>query len=304
MADASAPTAPSRASILVVHKLSRYDQLVLREHDEHVTQLIEQQDVSVSRLLRSHEAHTRSLEIVTEALAALGATFDVCPRGEAQGIEAYDLVITVGGDGTVLDLSHQVAHTPVLAINSDPEASVGYFCAGTAARAEALIERALDGAWKPTQLRRFAAQIDDQRTPPVLNELLVCHANPAAVSSYIVRIDGHEESQRSSGVWIATPAGSTAAIRSAGGLVVPLEYDHFQYVVREPYATLQRTYRQLKGIHPFGARMEIISKMRHGRVFIDGPHIQVPFDIGARLHLDFDVPSLNVYGLNEARRTA
>ena len=138
----------------------------------------------------------------------------------------------------------------------------------------------------------------------MLNEILVCHANPAAVSSYFLHVDGHEEAQRSSGIWIATPAGSTAAIRSAGGLVLPIHSDNFQFLVREPYQRPDSTYRQIKGIRPFGTPVELISKMRQGRIYVDGPHISYPFTIGDRLRLDFEVPPLLVFGLDDARRNA
>lgn len=291
--------------ILVIHKKSRYQQLVLEREDEDVERLLAQRDVSVARLERSHEAHTRSLEHICEVLEARGQDFEVRARGEAESPDHYDLVITVGGDGTVLDLSHQVSWTPVLAINSDPEASVGYFCAGTADDFEGLLEKTLTHQWQPTKLCRFAVRInDDERTPPALNEVLVCHANPAAVSSYLLRVDGHEEAQRSSGIWIATPAGSTAAIRSAGGLVLPINSHNFQFLVREPYPPKSGSYRQVKGIRPFGTEVELVSKMEDGRIYIDGPHISYPFTIGDRIRLDFSAPPLLAFGLDDQRRNA
>ena len=66
----------------------------------------------------------------------------------------------------------------------------------------------------------------------VLNEALFCHASPAATSRYILRVaraDGAEpdvladEEQKSSGLWVGPAAGSTAAQRSAGGSVLPLD---------------------------------------------------------------------------------
>lgn len=290
--------------ILVVYKKSRYEQLVIEEHDPDIERLLAEHDISVERLIASHQAHTRSLDQIVEVLTRHGFDFDVLPRGTLQGSpQDYDLLVTVGGDGTLLDLSHAVTTTPVLAINSDPSSSVGYFCAGRAEEFEGLLERALSGALRPTALKRFAVDINqEQRTLPVLNEILICQANPAAVSSYFLRIDGHEEAQRSSGIWISTPAGSTAAIRSAGGMVMPLGSNNVQYVVREPYQTSKRNYRQLKGIRPFGTEIEIVSKMQHGRIYVDGPHIEYPFRIGDRLRLLFDVPDLSVYGLEERRR--
>ena len=55
---------------------------------------------------------------------------------------------------------------------------------------------------------------------------------PAAMTSYTLDIGSVSEPQRSSGLWIATAAGSTAAIRAAGGCILPLRSRKLQYLVR------------------------------------------------------------------------
>ena len=303
----TAPTAsPRPPRVLVVTKTTRYQQLILEQHDEHVASLIAAGDISVAQLERAHAAHERSLASVLATLAAHGLEHSSHTREELSDalIAACDLVVVVGGDGTVLDLSHRVTDTPVLAINSDPSTSVGYFCAGAADAFEGLLQRTLSGTWAPRQLARFSVSINDElHTSPVLNDILIAHTNPAAVSSYILRVDDHEEVQRSSGIWIATPAGSTAAIRSAGGYVLSLNSDMVQFLVREPYPPRKGSYRLVKGLRPASSTIEIISKMSHGAIYMDGPHISYPFQIGDRLRIHCDAPKLRLYGLDESHRT-
>lgn len=291
-------------NILVAYKKSRYEQLVLEARDASIERLLAERDISVARLLASHNAHSKSLETIVEVLTARGLSFDSVPRGQATRPEDdYDLVIVVGGDGTLLDLSHRILSTPVLAINSDPSSSVGYFCAGAADEFERLLDSTLAKKLDATLLSRFSVSINgESKTPPVLNEILICQLNPAAVSSYFLKIDGYEEGHKSSGIWVSTPAGSTAAIRSAGGMVMPLGSQNVQFVVREPYITNKRNYRQLKGIRPFGSEIEIVSKMQEGRIYVDGPHIVYPFQIGDRIRLTYDVPKLEVLGIEARRR--
>ncbi len=296
----------SNPHILVVHKKSAYEKYVLEEHDEGVARLVSAGDISVRSLKRSHEAHTRSLDAICEHLSSQGLHFEKRYRGEIDAIEGFDLVVTVGGDGTVLDISHRITDTPLLAINSDPHASIGYFCAGTADDFPVLIERTVDGGWQAFELRRFRARINNEVTSvPVLNDVLITHSNPAAVSHYLLTIDDNApEEQKSSGIWVSTPAGSTAAIRSAGGYVLPLDSRRLQYLVREPYPMRDKNYHFLKGIRPIGERFEVISKMNDGRVFVDGPHISYAFSIGDVVDIDADAPALRIYGLDERRRTA
>lgn len=292
--------------ILVTYKKSRYEQYVVDEADPDVIRLLSENHVSVRSLLDSHRIHNQSLEKICQDLDARNLHYDRIFRGDVQHIADYDLIISVGGDGTVLDLSHRIEHTPMLAINSDPEGSVGFFSAGTARDFPALIDDILANKIQPVQLRRFSIQINGQRCGfPVLNDVLVTNANPAAVSNYLLKVGEHPfEQQTSSGIWISTPAGSTGAIRSAGGYVLPFDSENLQYLVREPYPPKKGGYRFLKGIQPLTEPLEVISRMRDGRVFLDGPHTSFPFTIGDLVSVDPNAPSLPIYGLQEIRRTA
>lgn len=271
-----------------------------------VVALVEAGDISVRSLRRSHEAHAKSLEQICEHLTQLGVTFEQRERGDDRPTEGFDLVVSAGGDGTVLDVSHRITTTPLLAINSDPKSSVGYFCAGTANDFPELLERTLEKRWKPFELQRFRMRINGKTSSvPVLNDVLITCSNPAAVSRYLLRINGNEpEEQKSSGIWISTPAGSTAAIRSAGGYVLSLDSRRLQYLVREPYPMPGKSYHFLKGIRPLGERFEVTSKMDDGRIFVDGPHISHSFSIGDVVDIVADAPPLVIYGLDERRRTS
>jgi NAD+ kinase len=291
--------------ILVAHKKSLYQTRVIDEHDASLAKLIEQRDVSVERVKQSHEAHQRSLEEVCEHLSSRGLDFDRRFRGDIVDTKDYDLVITVGGDGTVLDMSHKITDVPMLAVNSDPQSSIGYFCAGTAEELPMMLKKTLDSEWDPLELGRFSVRVNDEvSSVPALNDVLISHENPAAVSHYLLRIgDNEPEEQKSSGIWVSTPAGSTAAIRSAGGYVLPLDSERLQFLVREPYPVPDKSYRFLKGIRPIGETIEVISQMHDGRIFVDGPHIHYPFTIGDRVRIDGSAPPLRIYGISERRRT-
>ena len=66
-----------------------------------------------------------------------------------------------------------------------------------------------------------------------LNDVLIAHQHPAATSRYLVRLGRISETHRSSGLWVSTPAGSTAGIRSSGGAVLPLRSRRLQFRARE-----------------------------------------------------------------------
>jgi NAD+ kinase len=119
----------------------------------------------------------------------------------------------------------------------------------------------------------------------VLNDALFSHLSPAATTRYAIRFRAREEEHKSSGVWVATAAGSTAAIRSAGGREQPISSKHLQFVVREPYQRGKAAYRVRKGLIGPHERLELQSQMRAGRLYLDGPRIWHAVEIGSRLEL-------------------
>ena len=94
---------------------------------------------TMRRMLPSHRDHEEAIDEVRAALSAhhIDAAFDENPRAPAES-EHFDLVVTVGGDGTLLAASHDVGpDSALLGVNSSPNHSVGFFCAakkGTASR--------------------------------------------------------------------------------------------------------------------------------------------------------------------------
>jgi len=259
---------------------------------------------SLDRLEEAHRIHRSGLERVVDHVTEAGFEPTVAYRGDIDRTDPYDLIVTVGGDGTVLDLSHKVEDVPILAVNSHPSSSVGYFCAGTAASFPELFESTLSRAITSYDLLRFRIRIDGEPTgPPILNDFLFSHENPAAVSQYVLETEtGEPESQRSSGVWVCTPAGSTAAVRSAGGSVLPLGCNSIEFVVREAYTKPGEPYRHDKGIQPATSPLRIESRMQDGCVFVDGPHIRRRLDFGQTIAVDSGAPDLRMLGLHIERR--
>ena len=178
----------------------------------------------------------KTLDTVRRALDDLGARAVLVQRAHAE-FDTSDakLVVSVGGDGTLLAASHNVDQVPVLGVNSAPHHSVGFFCAARAQTVHRMLAQALEDRLHSVRLTRMTVAVNGRiRSRRVLNEALFCHASPAATSRYILSYKKVREEQRTSGFWIGPPAGSTAAQRSAGGRVLPLGSAQLQLVVRDP----------------------------------------------------------------------
>jgi NAD+ kinase len=296
--------------VAVVLKRSYWRKWVEERHDALIESLIEAGDETVSRMRPGHLDHTAAVEETRRALADLSIEASWYDRPhDFRLVDGWDLVVTVGGDGTLLAASHGIGPgVPLLGVNSAPEHSVGFFCGASKGGVRAALEAALEAKLRRTELTRMRVELNGVCLHDrVLNEALFCHASPAATSRYFLRVlelgsSGtgrvrEEEEQKSSGVWVGPAAGSTAAQRSAGGRVLPLSSTSLQYVVREPYVPSGEALRMVLGLVGEGSGLAIRSKMRQARLFLDGDHIVHQVTIGDLVTMRRSDEPLVVLGL-------
>jgi NAD+ kinase len=136
----------------------------------------------------------------------------------------------------------------------------------------------------PHKILRLQLSVNGAVLPElVLNEVLVAHTNPAATSRYFIESRAVKEEQRSSGIWIGPPAGSTGSLRSAGAPVMKITDHRFQYFVREPCMRPTENWQLIHGVLAEDDELHIVSQMRTGNLYLDGQHIDYQFGIGDKL---------------------
>ncbi len=138
---------------------------------------------------------------------------------------SVDLVIVVGGDGTLLSVARFApTSTPVLGINL----GVLGFLAGLS-REEALtrLDEVLAGEFQEDRRRRLEVIVRGVSRPKrfrALNDAVLNKEALARISTFRVELDGRCVSEfRADGVIVATPTGSTAYNLSAGGPILQPE---------------------------------------------------------------------------------
>jgi NAD+ kinase len=251
------------------------------------------------RLIRADAENRRALGEVTAHLARRGIDFDAVYCGSIAARRRYDLVLSLGGDGTFFAAARYLKDTPILGINSDPANSLGLWTCADRTDFREPLEQALAGEVKPTRIHRMAISVNGKTVrEQAFNDVLVAHRNPAAMTRYRLWIGATEEDHRSSGVWVATAAGSTAGIRSAGGRRMPIASKRLQYLVREPYTWPQRRYRLARG---FTSRVALQALTVNLGLWIDGSRVRYDLDLGDRVELQIGPPLL-VLCFDEARR--
>ena len=274
-------------NVLVVYKKSAY-QIYVMERKSSLFVGLDRRALAwdLRRLRRAHEAHRATLVEVQHALRSRGLRFRMIHRAMRHDYRPYELVIAVGGDGTFLEAARGVTRQVLFGVNSDPDRSAGCFCRANLQTVGRMLESLLNDGVRTQRLHRMQLTLNQQRLGfTVLNDLLIAHENPAAMSRCAIAVNGIREEQRSSGLWICTAAGSTGAMQSAGGHAMPKASDALQYRPRELYKPPGLRYRLTGGLVPAPRTIRLRSLMRQGMVYVDGEHLKVPFRYGDRLQI-------------------
>lgn len=146
-----------------------------------------------------------------------------------------ELVITLGGDGTFVRAGNLIENSLILGINHDAKVSEG-FLMSLQGDEISLLKEIIDGkyqvkVWPRAKVILNGKQLEEN----AINEVFVGISSPYESARYVLNYRGKKEEQRSSGVIVATGAGSSAWYKSAGGKEFLHEEQKLKFIVREPY---------------------------------------------------------------------
>lgn len=252
------------------------------------------------RSVEANLQHSESVRKVHDVLADLDFNYKI--KSEInKNIEGYDLILTVGGDGTLLYASHYVGMmAPILAVNSAPNHSEGFFCGCNADDLFNTLQAYKYHDYTKTTVTRMRVSVDTGKEVHIvsnrgLNDALYCHENPALTTRYTIEPENKmKEKQMSSGIWFSTAVGSTAAMRSAGGFTMPHDNKNIQYLVREPYQPRGNRYKITHGFLRPKEKIRVTGNINGGLVHVDGAHIVHPVKEDSTLIVEKSDESLDL----------
>ena len=159
-----------------------------------------------------------------------------------------DLIVTVGGDGTVLKTAMTIPEqeTPILAVNMGRR---GYLTEVEPDKAARGIELFMKGKYSLEKRAKLAIHMNGTRVVDALNELVVSSGSPSKMLELRLSVDSDPLLQfRGDGVIVSTATGSTAYALSAGGPIVDSSVDAFVVTficpldfVRSTVVSMERT---------------------------------------------------------------
>lgn len=148
-----------------------------------------------------------------------------------------DLVIVVGGDGTMLGVARQLAEfaVPMIGIN---QGRLGFMTDIPAERMIAVLTEMLNGNIRSEQRSLLEGRVVRDGAvifeAMAVNDVVVARGGGSGMIELRVEVDGHfMYNQRSDGLIVGTPTGSTAYALSAGG---PLLHPSLTGLVLVPIA--------------------------------------------------------------------
>ncbi len=148
------------------------------------------------------------------------------PEGIARGhvADACDLVVVLGGDGTLLSAAHGVgdAQIPILAVNMG---GLGFMMTTGPSKLSVALEDVVQGNYELDSRMVIAAEVERAGETIgnflALNDIVVTKAAVARLLHLEAYADGeHICAYHSDGLIISTPTGSTAYSLAAGGPVM------------------------------------------------------------------------------------
>jgi NAD+ kinase len=137
-------------------------------------------------------------------------------HGVALSAMDVDVLLTIGGDGTLLKALQSVSsRVEVLGINTG---LLGFLTELWPTEVEGGLERVLRGAYFVEERARIKTLLNGTRLVDSVNEAVVHTAQIAKMQRFKIFIDGIEvQSVNADGIIVATPTGSTGYALSVGG---------------------------------------------------------------------------------------
>ena len=181
--------------------------------------------------------------------------------------ELVDLIIVFGGDGTLLGAARKFINSdiPILGINMG---TVGFLTDVNIENFESVIGDIFKGDYVLEERSLVEAKFSDQEVFG-LNEVLIHSGSYAQLMRYRLLIDGKTVyEQRSDGLIVATPTGSTAYALSAGGSIIHPELNIWNII---PMMSQSLSSRPLIVSNKKSMEIQLIEgPLDHAMICVDG----------------------------------
>ena len=224
-------------------------------------------------------AHTkRSIALSEEVISFLSEHGEVLPektiakhlsrKGHsfAQLDEECDVVITIGGDGTIIRSLSEI-EKPLFAINSG---GMGFLSEVESKFALQGLKKVIDKDYNVEERAKLKVEVEgvDESLPDVANEVTLQTARIAKIMYFHIFVEGELlETLGADGVIVATPTGSTSYALSVGG---PIMDPTVEAMIIAPMAPFRLSARPWVVPLKKTVQLQVLPKSKETKLVIDG----------------------------------
>jgi NAD kinase len=165
---------------------------------------------SIDFFVRRHIKHYKALEKAKRVLEHTDHTV-VLRQGDLPPLNTYTHLVSLGGDGTLLDLSFRT-DLPILGVKY-LQSSVGHYCSGSIDEFKQAVEMLQDGTYRTVKKRKVNCEIDGERLN-AMNEFVVGRFPGLRI---VLQVGDRNDFHTCTNLIISTREGQTAYYRDAGG---------------------------------------------------------------------------------------
>jgi NAD+ kinase len=245
---------------------------------------------------KENSQHLDSLTLVEDILNEERLNFQkiLIEHFDVSFLKGVDLVISLGGDGTFIRISHYLKDIPILGINSDYSTSEGGLCS-LSERDVGKLKDILKGKYKSRFRNRIDIVLNGYFVKErALNEVYVGTKDQFHTSRYVINFKNLKEEHRSSGVIVSTGSGSNVWYKSAGGEPFNFEENKLKFLIREPFFSRLFQPNLLEGEILKGEEIYFDSKRCMGGIIAVDSNVIYDFNEGDRVRLEISKFPLKV----------
>lgn len=234
------------------------------------------------------DRYNRAVDAVSDSLSGLGLNVVDVPR---KYLATYDfrhteLIVVIGPDGLVANTAKYVGGIPIVAVNPDPDQIDGVLLPFAVQQARRAVVRTLERKAKFREVTLGRVQLTDGQTMLAFNDFFIGRRTHAS-ARYVLYDRQSSEVQSSSGLIVATGAGSTGWLSSifnmsrgvanwvggSTGSAIRMDWGDrkLAWVVREPFQSRSTGTEMITGMIDQGKNLRVESLMpESGVIFSDG----------------------------------
>lgn len=219
--------------ILIVSKETRFEYL------QNNNQLENLDKKKFDNIYSDHLRHYTAYDLLIDNLKKNQLSFISIKDREIEKnqFELYEIIITLGGDGTFINSCAKIQSQKIIGINSEPRKSIGGLAKFVPNDIISLCTKIAHDQLKIDHWDRLSAKINGQKLDFwAINEILISKSNIYQTSKLHIKVQDQQGFCYGNGIIVATQRGSTAFYHSASGLPFANQaFGYFGYALILPF---------------------------------------------------------------------